>query len=283
MFGCLLTLGMLLAASTASADVMLNEFLLEPSGPDVGQQFFELKGTANQSLSGLSLVVLFGDPFLSGLVDQVLDLSPYSLGSNGLLLYHDDPMNLVTAPDPETTVITGLLLQPTFFSNTSLTFALVRDFTGMALDDLDIDDDGVLDSTPWSSVVDAVGVRANLPGFPLEGAFGTQLGFTDFPITGFDPDGIFRDGVTNQWYASDVNNDIGGPYFIDPLQFVDTNLNPQNLAAFDKNFYTPGAANAAVPEPSSFLALGAVGFAVWVRRRQRGTVARSSAKDASRQ
>ncbi|MCR9202570.1 MAG: PEP-CTERM sorting domain-containing protein [Planctomycetaceae bacterium] len=268
LLGCLFLLGAALSPSAACADIMLNEFLIEPSGPNAGQQFFELKGTANQSLSGISLLVLIGDPFASGLVDQVLDLSPFSLGSNGLLLHHDDPLNLVTPPDPGTTVLSGLLPLPSFFANVSLTFALVRDFTGMPLDDLDMNDDGILDVTPWSSVVDAVGIRANLPGLPLEGAFGTQLGFTDFPIVGFDPDGIFRDGRTNQWYASDVDNDFGGPYTIDPLQFVNTDLTPQNVSFFDKNVYTPGAVNAAVPEPSAFIALGVVGIACWVRRRQ---------------
>lgn len=264
-------LALALSPHGALGDVMLNEILLEPSGPDIGQQYFELKGTAGRSLNNVSLVVLFGDPFLSGEVDQVLDLSPFSLGTNGLLLHHDDPSNLSVAPDVGTTVLSGLLLTPSFFSNTSLTFALVEDFTGFAGDDLDLDDDGVLDVAPWSNVLDAVGIRANLPLPPPEGAFGTQLGFTDFPIVGFEPDGIFRDGLTNRWYASDVeNDDFGGPYAIDPDQFVDNELNSQNVSFFSTNLYTPGAANAAVPEPSSFAAMaGAFGLSVWLRRRRR--------------
>lgn len=251
------------------AGVMLNEFLIEPSGPNIGQQFFELKGTANESLNGLSLVVLIGNPFASGIVDQVLDLSPYSLGSNGLFLHHDDVMNLNVAPDPGTTVVSGLLPLPSFFANESLTFALVRNFTGALFDDLDPDDDGVLEVTPWDSVVDAVGVRANFVPPPPERAFAEQLGFTDFPITGFDPDGIFRDGRTNRWYASDVLNPaFGGPYEIDPTQFVDADLNPQNIAAFNRTIYTPGAENAAVPEPSTVVVFG-LGFGMcWWRRRR---------------
>lgn len=38
----------------------------------------------------------------------------------------------------------------------TVTFLLVKDFTGTVGDDLDDDDDGLLDTTPWSAIVDAV-------------------------------------------------------------------------------------------------------------------------------
>ena len=42
--------------------------------------------------------------------------------------------------------------------NGSISLLLVKDFTGSPGTDLDTDNDGVLDSTPWDSIVDAVAV-----------------------------------------------------------------------------------------------------------------------------
>jgi hypothetical protein len=42
--------------------------------------------------------------------------------------------------------------------NGTISLLLVRDFTGALGADLDTDNDGVLDATPWSAVADAVAV-----------------------------------------------------------------------------------------------------------------------------
>lgn len=237
--------------------IQINEVLIDPSLGPIGQQFFELKGMANQSLNDLSFVVLIGEGPDSGIVDQVLDLSPHSLGANGLLLWRDvfDPLN--PAPDTATTVVSAGLPLPAFFSDISQTFALIEGFAAAPGDDLDFDDDGLLDAAPWTSVHDAIGVREN-DGTPAdEFAFGTQMGFADFASTGFNPDAIFRDGNDGDWYASDVSNTaVGGPFMFDSLEFVDLNLNSQAPANFTFDTLSPGSANAAaVPEPSTGVVL----------------------------
>ena len=254
--------------------IQISEILIEPSQGTVGQQYFELQGMSHQSLADLSFVVLTGEGGGSGIVDQVLDLSPHSLGANGLLLWRDSADVLNPAPAAETTVISGGLPAPAFFSNVSQTFAIVEGFTATPGDDLDFDDDGILDDTPWTSVQDAIGLLRNdgIPG--AEFAFGTQLGFADFGAAGFNPDAIFRDGQTGEWYAADVDNTVaGGPYQLDAAEFVDINLNLQNPAGFSAGQLSPGTTNAAaVPEPSVFSVLRAAGaafVAVRVRRRRR--------------
>jgi len=138
----------LLMAVNSQASIVINEVLLEPSGPNFGQQFFELRGAPNQSLDGLSLVVLVGEADGSGIVDQVFDLSAFSLGSNGLFLWRDTPGVLSPAPDPDTTVgSTPLPLgPPAFLANLSQTFLLVSGLTANPTDDLDGNNDGTLDS-----------------------------------------------------------------------------------------------------------------------------------------
>lgn len=261
---------MLATPELSRADIFINELLIEPSGDDFGQQFFELRGTPNQSLSNLSLVVLIGEEGGLGIVDQVFDLSSFSLGANGLFLWRDTPAVLSPAPHPQTNVGTTTLPlgPPAYFSNISQTFVLVSDFSANPLDDLDTNDDGTLDAMPWSGVIDAIGVREN-DGTPAnEFAFGAQLGFKDFPVTGFDPDAIFRD-CDGTWYASDVTNNPGGPYQFENSEFVDISLNPHNSSEFTGNTLTPGSANVClVPEPSAAMSLLLIGGVVAIRRRR---------------
>lgn len=259
----------LFVTQSSRASIMINEVLLEPSGPNVGQQFFELRGTPNQSLSDISLVVLIGEANGLGIVDQVFDLSAFNLGSNGLFLWRDTAAVLSPAPDPDTTVGTTTLPlgPPAFLANLSQTFLLVSGFSASPNDDLDNNDDGTLDSMPWDSVVDAIGLREN-DGTPAnEFAFGDQLGFEDFPVTGFDPDAIFRD-CDGTWYASDINNNPGGPFEFDDNEFVDINLNSHTGSDFTDKSMTPGSANVClIPEPAT-AALFMMGCVAMIRRRR---------------
>jgi|GEM_PF-2307597 len=259
----------LFVTQSSRASLMINEVLLEPSGPNVGQQFFELRGMPNQSLSNVSLVVLIGEADGLGIVDQVFDLSAFSLGSNGLFLWRDTPAVLSPAPDPDTTVgSTPLPLgPPAFLANLSQTFLLVSGFTANPTDDLDGNNDGTLDSMPWDSVIDSIGLREN-DGTPAnEFAFGEQLGFDDFPVTGFDPDAIFRD-CDGTWYASDIDNNPGGPFMFDDAELVDINLNPRSVSDFTGATMTPGSSNVClIPEPTT-AALIMIGCAVSIRRRR---------------
>ncbi len=255
----------LLALANSARSEFISEILIEPDGP---RQFFELQGTPGASLNGLTFVVISGEGNGSiigdsGTIDQFLNLDGFSFGSNGLLLWASRPIPFFPPPpfdppaDPGTTVIDAAFnpgFFPTFIAEASQTFALVSGFSGFSGQDLDTNNDGILDGPlPWTGVMDAIGIRENDFSPDNEFAFGEQLGFSDFPVTGFDPDSVFRDGVTGEWYAADVDNpgSPNGPYVLNPSEFDDINGNPADVADFNGNALTPGRTNISVPEPGS--------------------------------
>lgn len=68
--------------------------------------------------------------------------------------------------------------------NGSITFALVSGFTGARDDDIDTNDDGLLDSTPWTTVLDAVGFDEDGPTDSSSNiGYGVALGGVDFDGT----------------------------------------------------------------------------------------------------
>jgi len=138
---------------------VLNEIAASTAGTD--WEFVELLGDAGLSLDGVALLQLDGD----GAVRSVLDFTGLSLGDNGYAL--------ATSPTAEQVFgLTGdLQFGDNTFTNTASTFLLVEGYSGVAqFTDLDTDDDGVLDVTPFASVIDAVALTDT--GSPLiyEGA-----------------------------------------------------------------------------------------------------------------
>lgn len=72
--------------------------------------------------------------------------------------------------------------------NGSITFVLARNFSGVLDMDLDVDNDGTLDSTPWDEVLDAVGfnegpVPNDNGGVALNNGYAAQLGGAEFEGT----------------------------------------------------------------------------------------------------
>ena len=77
----------------------------------------------------------------------------------------------------------------------NITLALVTNFSGSLEQDLDTDDNGTLDATPWLGVVDAVGSVENTdtPPSGTEWSYATSLGGEDVgPDTTFAPAHIWR-------------------------------------------------------------------------------------------
>lgn len=117
----------------------------------------------------------------------------------------------------------------------------MSDFTGAFNDDLDTNDDGILDATPWTSVIDGVGmVNRSSGSFGANFVYGAALGFVDIGPDADPIQLIFRDpNETGQWV-------IGSGPFGD----VDT----------------PGVSNAPVPLPGGLLPLITAALAVPVLR-----------------
>jgi hypothetical protein len=228
------------AAPAFAQDIRFSEIFINPPGGDNGNEFFEISGPPGASLAGIWIVTIDGDnnaagnSTATGVVDFARDLSAFSLGSNGLLLLRDSATVTPPGPAPETTVIAG----PDFvgcgttstsnidIENGAATYLLVRNFTGAPCLDLDVGNDGTLDSTPWSQVLDSVGfANAEDVRDPvlqnLIYVYATQLGGIDVSDrrpdvvspNGFTPDFIIR--TCNATIVADSLGAAPGPWGVD--------------------------------------------------------------------
>uniref|UniRef100_A0A832MLZ5 Lamin tail domain-containing protein n=1 Tax=Eiseniibacteriota bacterium TaxID=2212470 RepID=A0A832MLZ5_UNCEI len=218
----LLALG--LVAGVASAQPQLNEIRVDQSGTDV-DEYVEFAGAPGASLAGHHLLVIgdTGSSGTCGVLEAVINLGAYSIQADGYFaLRYSSGTPLLTGYDAT--------LAGSFENSDNLTFLLVTGYSGPAVGgDLDTNDDGVLDSTPWTTLVDAVGI--------WEGT--TPNCTTDeylYTSTVVGPDGTFAPGHVyrcgNAWYI--------GPF--DPAGGVDS----------------PGAQNAACATPAKSSTWGKV-------------------------
>lgn len=168
----------LCAFSFANAQ-LINEFQPNPVGSDPAMVSVELSGTAGTTFSGF-LISIENDG-ANGTVDRSTAVSG-TFDANGL--------SVVMIPDLE---------NPSF----TFVFCSIDPLVGT---DLDVDNDGTIDSlAALGTVYDAIGI----PDSTLDATtmYGTQLGGTDFAYTGGEPQSVFRDGLTGDWYA--VNDPAG--------------------------------------------------------------------------
>ena len=170
-------------ASTASAQVWINEVLTNPNGSDStvtsGNEYFELRGTPNLSLAGYYLLSIEGGGTTGrGDINQFFDLGAFSIGANGFLFGRQFG-SLYTPTTPGATVIENTVGQgwgangvstgghnhdgtQIDLENGTTTMMLINIGVGSAPTltlDLDTDNDGFLDPLPtgWS-IVDSVGI-----------------------------------------------------------------------------------------------------------------------------
>jgi hypothetical protein len=177
---------------------VISEIRVDQPGPD-DDEFFELQGAPGESLDGLTYLVIGDGAGGSGQIEAVISLSGHSIPADGVFLVTEASHAAVDAAD----IVTLL----DFENDDNCTHLLVRDFTGVLDDDLDLDDDCTLDVTPWSSVVDAVAlVLEPNPPRETECAYG-QLGAQVGPDGSFAPGRVFRCGDTWQIGVFALNGD----------------------------------------------------------------------------
>ena len=107
---------------------MINEFVFDHTGTDF-DAFIEVFGSSNTDYSDFWVLEIDGDLSNAGDVDAAIQLG--TTDANGYFL------------DAE---------------NGTVSLLLVQNFTGSVGDDLDTDNDGTLDSMPWTAVLDSVAV-----------------------------------------------------------------------------------------------------------------------------
>ena len=170
----LILLGLLITASISSAQaVQINEIRIDQPSTD-NDEYVELIGSPNESLQGLSYIVIGDGSGGSGVIEAVVDLSGQALDANGLFLIAESSFTLATA---------NLTANLNFENSDNVTHLLVDGFVGANGDDLDVDDDGTLDSLPWVTIEDSVSLVEDPAG-------GEQF----YSNTQVGPDGTFVPG-----------------------------------------------------------------------------------------
>ncbi|MGD9021618.1 MAG: lamin tail domain-containing protein, partial [Lysobacterales bacterium] len=130
----------------AIPDVAINEIRGEQPGAD-DDEYFELAGEPGTSMDLLTYLVIGDGTGGSGVIEAVVSLGGESIPGGGYFVAAESSFTLGVA-DLTTTL--------NFEGSDNVTHLLVAGFTGANGDDLDTDDDGVLDVTPWDEVVDCI-------------------------------------------------------------------------------------------------------------------------------
>ncbi|WP_031425283.1 endonuclease/exonuclease/phosphatase family protein [Flavimarina sp. Hel_I_48] len=169
----------------------INEFVFNHTGSDT-DEFVEILGSATSDISAYSLLIIEGDENALGIIDVVLPLT--TTDENGYFVTN---------------------FSSNTFENGSQTLLLVADFTGAVGDDLDANDDGALDSEPWSAIADGLTV---LDGGVNDLAYSETILNPDFDGGTFTvggasriPDGTDTDSATD-WVRNSFNG-AGLPSF----------------------------------------------------------------------
>lgn len=216
-----------------SPDPRINEFSASTTGTDV--EYVEIFGPASTDFSTLTILEIEGDSGASaGTIDEVITVG--TTDANGFYLAS---------------------LAANALENGTLTLLLVEGFSGAAGNDLDTNNDGTFDTTPWTRIVDAVAVNDGGAGDVTYGVPALGVSYDGLP---FAPGGASRipDGTDTDTAADWVRNDFdlaGIPGFT-------------GSPVFGEAYNTPGATNQAVPAElapsvtSTVPANGATGVAV---------------------
>jgi predicted extracellular nuclease len=176
-----------LGAHTITCEPMepkINEFSASTAGTDV--EYVEFYGTPNTDYSAYTLLEIEGDGGTTaiGTVDEVLSLG--TTDANGFYLAN---------------------LPANALENGTLSLLLVKTFTGALRADLDTDNNGAFDVTPWASIVDAVAVH---DGGGTDATYGLPVLGVSYDGAPFAPGGASRipDGVDTDTAADWVRNDF---------------------------------------------------------------------------
>jgi uncharacterized protein len=133
-------------ALAAGEGTTINEIRIDQPEAD-DDEYFELTGEPGASLDGLTYLVIGDGTAGSGVIEAVVDLTGQSLDSNGFFVAAEGTFTLGTA---------DLTANLNFENSDNFTHLLVAAFSGANGADLDTDDDGTLDVTPWTEIVDRI-------------------------------------------------------------------------------------------------------------------------------
>ncbi len=177
---------------SAPSDPVINEFVANHTGSDTFE-FIEVAGNLSTDYSEWTVLEIEGDSTGAGVIDDVFPVGV----TNGNGLWY-----------------TGFLSSK--IENGSLTILLVEGFSGSAGDDIDTDNDGVIDFSPWARIGDSLAIDDGGTGdlhyspVVLSGGF-DGIGFTVGGASRI-PNGTDTDSVAD-WVRNDFDGE-GLPGFV---------------------------------------------------------------------
>ncbi len=161
---------------------VINEFVANHTGADTGA-FVEVFGDPSADYSAYTVLEIEGDGSGAGTIDAVL------------------PVGITSA--------SGYWVDSEDMENGTVTILLVEGFTGSKGDDLDTDNDGTFDSTPWTSIIDDV---ATTDGGGSDHSYSTTVLAAFFDGNAFGAGGASRipNGVDTDTTGDWTRNDYDG-------------------------------------------------------------------------
>jgi predicted extracellular nuclease len=171
------------SCQVVTADPKINEFSASTTGTDI--EYVEIFGAADTDYSAYTILEIEGDAgAAAGTIDEAVPVG--TTGADGLWLAN---------------------LPANALENGTITLLLVKDFTGALNTDLDTNNDGTFDLTPWSAIADAVAVNDGGVGDQTYGV--PSLGVS-YDGAAFAPGGASRipDGTDTDAAADWVRNDF---------------------------------------------------------------------------
>ncbi|MBW3605991.1 MAG: ExeM/NucH family extracellular endonuclease [Actinobacteria bacterium] len=183
-----LLVGLVTAVPVAAApeELAISEVRIDQPDTDT-DEYAEIAATPGASLDGVTYLVIGDGEGGSGVIEAVVSLDGITVPDDGVVVVAEGSFTLGT-PD----VVADL----NFENSDNVTHVVVDGFTGSDGDDLDTDDDGTLDATPWTTVLDAVSLVETPTGG--DQFYAGTLGLADVgPDGSFVPGHVFidRDGV----------------------------------------------------------------------------------------
>jgi hypothetical protein len=177
-------------ATPTVTDPLINEVYKKQPGTDY-HEFVELYGVPDTDYSAYTVVVLEGDAGIgAGTLDRAYPAGTSNAGGFYATAYTSDEIE-----------------------NGSLTVLLVTGFTGTPGTDLDPNDDGTLDTTPWTAIADSIALLDD----PAGVAYSARVIANDFDGGAEEPDGVARipdgadTGTLADWRRHDPNaNGLAG-------------------------------------------------------------------------
>ncbi|HSM56940.1 MAG TPA: ExeM/NucH family extracellular endonuclease [Candidatus Sulfomarinibacteraceae bacterium] len=166
-------------------DPVINEFVFNHTGTDT-HEYVEVFGSPNTDYSTYAVLQIEGDGTGAGVIDSVHPVG--TTDANGLW-------------------VTDFLSN--VFENGTVTLLLVEGFDGSQGDDLDIDNDGVLDTEPWTRIVDDLAVS---DGGASDHTYASTVLVANFDGGSFTVGGASRipNGVDTDSVSDWMRNDFDG-------------------------------------------------------------------------